>query len=142
MVSTKRPPAWLFGLMGAVVVAGFAYGTYTMWSNDIALSERGQRASARVVDTVRRDEVEFRTPDGRQFRSLIGQRVSGPEPALDEQIEIVYDPADPSSDVDDVRATNDRTVTFVMLGITTAAAVAIPMLTWRLARQSGRRRST
>ncbi|MEV0675150.1 DUF3592 domain-containing protein [Actinosynnema sp. NPDC050436] len=142
LVSKKRPPAWLFGLVGAVVIAGFAYATFTMWRNDVALSERGQQTSARVVDTGKRDEVEFRTADGEQVHALIGQRLSGPQLAVGEQVEIVYDPADPTSDVDDVRARDDHSVTFLMFGVTLAAALSIPVVTWRLARSSSRRRST
>ncbi|MGW0519947.1 DUF3592 domain-containing protein [Crossiella sp. NPDC003009] len=135
-LSSRRPPAWLFGLVGAIVIGGFAWAAYQVWSNDQALAERGQRAMAKVVDTNKRDEVEFRTQDGRQVRALIGQRLSGSAVAVGEEIEIVYDPADPTSDVDDARATGDRSFAYLMSAITIFAAAAISAVTWHLARMS------
>ncbi|MEU4806254.1 DUF3592 domain-containing protein [Actinosynnema sp. NPDC023587] len=136
--SRRRPSAWFFGLMGVAVIIGFAIGTYAVWSNDSALAERGRKATARVVDTHKNDEVEFRTPDGTPVRAAIGPSITGPEVRVGEEIEIIYDPADPSSDVEDARAPDDRSFAYLLLGITVLAVVGVPLATLRLARTSGR----
>lgn len=139
LLGVRRPPAWLFALIGVVVVGGFAFITFKIWSNDNALTDRGQQAQARVVavDQGRagRTRVEFQTGDRQQVQALIGQGDSGPDLKVGDDVRIVYDPQDPAADVRDVRVEANHTLAYLTLGITIVGAIAVPLVVWRLRRE-------
>lgn len=128
----RRIPVWLFAVLGVVVVTGFGVMTFSVWRNDNALSERGEQAVARVVEVSSgrnsRVHVEFRTGDGRQVRSMIGQgdEAPGPRATVGEEIPIVYDPRAPTDDVRDARAPDNHTVAYLLLAVTVFGAIAVP----------------
>jgi hypothetical protein len=91
----------LYALAGLAVTTVFAVMSYQAWHQDAVLSDRGQPASARVVTVRKSVQVEFRTADGRLVKAFLGEgdEGPGPRPAVGDQIPIVYDPQDPTSDV-------------------------------------------
>jgi hypothetical protein len=143
---TRRlPPLGLFVGLGVVVVLGFAVATFSVWRNDIALSERGVETSARVaavtdgkIDRVR---VEFSTPDGRRIEALIGQgdEASDPRPRVGDTVPIIYDPEKPTDDVRDVRVPPNHRSAYMLLGTTVFGAIGVPLASWHLAREHRRR---
>ncbi len=142
----RRPPAPLFAALGLVVVLGFAYATWTVWSNDRALQSRGENATATVVEVGtgrgRRIHVQFHTPDGRLVRAQVGQgdEPPGPRPAVGEQVPIVYDPHKPESAVRDTRAPENHTIAYLLAGTTLFGAIGIPLATVGLVRANRRGR--
>jgi hypothetical protein len=138
-----RPPPLLFGAVGLVVIAVFAVVTFQVWSNDDALRERGQQAPARVVSVHKRVAVEFRTADGRQVRSQIGQgdEAPGPRAEVGDELTIVYDPLHPEDDLRDARAPDNHKIAYLTLGITILAALAVPAATWAAVRARRRERT-
>ena len=145
LVRTKPtlPQVWLYVLFGAIVVPGFAFMTYQVWSNDVALRDRGQEASAVVTQAGKRVHVEFTTRDGRRLEALVGQGDEAPgAPAQSgDEIPIVYDPQDPTADVRDARAPENHRVAYLLLGATVFGAVGMPLAAWHLAREHRRRRA-
>ena len=141
---SRRPPAPLFAGLGLVVVLGFAYATWSVWTNDRALERRGETATARVVDVgdgrQRRIEVEFRTADGRQVRTLVGQdnEPPDPRPRAGDEITVVYDPQRPESEVGDVRAPDQHRTAYLLAGATLFGAIGIPVATVALVRANRR----
>jgi hypothetical protein len=128
LFGSRRPlPAGLFAAMGAIVVAGFAVATYQTWSNDNALRDRGQQTTARVVNV----------SAGKNSR-VEGDEAPGPRAKVGDEIPIVYDPRDPTSDVRDARASDNHTVASLSLAATILAAVAVPIATWALIRAKRR----
>ena len=142
LLRVRRPPAWLFALMGIVVVGGFAFMTVRIWTNDNALAERGQQASARViaVDQGRagRTRVEFTTAEGQRVQSLVGQGDEGPDLQLGNDVQVVYDPQEPTADVRDVRVEDNHTLAYLTLTATVLGAVAVPFALWRMRRDRAR----
>jgi hypothetical protein len=142
------PPVWLFVLLGAIVVPGFAFATFQVWSNDIALRDRGQDASAVVVrvgsGSRSRVHVEFTTQDGRRVETLVGQgdEAPGPRAQPGDEIPIRYDPQNPTSEVRDTRAPENHHLAYLLLGTTVFGAVGMPLAAWHLAREHRRRRMT
>lgn len=140
----KRPPAALFTAVGAVVVLGFGYAAWTVWSNDRALETRGERTNARVVEvgTGKRQRigVEFRTADGRSVRTLVGQgdEAPGPPAAVGDEIPIVYDPQAPESEVGDTRASPNHQTAYLLTGAAAFGAVGVPVATIALVRRNRR----
>jgi hypothetical protein len=140
----RHPPAPLFAALGVVVTIGFAIATYQVWRNDNALRDRGQPAAARVVEVnrgkVSRVHVEFRTADGRRVQALVGQgdEAPGPRANVGDEIPIVYDPRQPTSDVRDARAEENHRSAYLLLGFTLLGAVEVPLATWGLVREKRR----
>ncbi|AVT39176.1 DUF3592 domain-containing protein [Plantactinospora sp. BB1] len=143
--TVRRPPAKLFVAMGVVVVCGFAVATWQVWTNDNALRDRGRQVTARVtgVDLGKKSrvEVEFRTSDGRQVRSLVGQgdEAPGPRVQVGDEIPIVYDPRHPDHDVRDARAPENHRIAYMLLGTTLFGLVGVPLATLRLLREERRK---
>ncbi|HEU5472940.1 MAG TPA: DUF3592 domain-containing protein [Actinophytocola sp.] len=144
---SSRPSPVLFAALGAVVISVLVVATWQVWSNDNALSERGQQASGRVVKVTTgknsRVHVEFRTADGRQVRSTIGQgdEAPGPRAKAGDLVAIIYDPLHPEDDLRDARAPENHKVASLLLGATVLAVVAIPAATWAGIRARRRERS-
>jgi hypothetical protein len=144
MLTRKRPPTALFAVLGVVVVFGFAYATWTVWSNDRALETRGEKTNARVVEVgagkARRIEVEFRAAAGRPVRALVGQgdEAPGPRPVVGDEIPIIYDPQAPESDVRDSRAPVNHQIAYLLAGATVFGAIGVPVATVALARANRR----
>lgn len=139
----RLPPVWLFVVLGAIVVPGFGFATCQVWSNDVALRDRGQGASA-VVTTrsgKSRLHVEYTTRDGRRVGALVGQgdEAPGERARPGETIPIVYDPEHPTADVRDARSPENHRIAYLLLGVTVAAAVAVPLAARQLARAHRRR---
>ena len=132
MDHSRRPSPVLFAVLGAVVVAGFAFMTWRIWSNDLALQSRGQETTARVTEVtsgkIERVHVAFTTQDGREVEALVGQGDEAPGPRVKpgDEIPIVYDPRHPTADVRDTRAPENHTVGYLMLGATAVGAVGVP----------------
>ncbi|GAA3390525.1 DUF3592 domain-containing protein [Cryptosporangium minutisporangium] len=140
---TKRPPTPLFATLGLVVVLGFAYAAWTVWSNDRALEDRGQEATARVVEVTekkQRIEVEFRTADGRTVRTKVGQgdEAPGPAPSAGDEIPVVYDPENPESEVRDARAPVNYRMAYTLAGTAVVGAIGTTVATIALARTNRR----
>ena len=140
------PPTWLFVTLGVFVVSGFAFATFQVWSNDLALRDRGRETVARVVEVgtckTSRVNVTFTTEDGRQVEALVGQgdEAPGDRVKVGEEIPIVYDPEHPTADVRDSRAPENHSTAYLLLGVTAFAAVTLPVAAWHLARERRRRK--
>lgn len=144
MGHSRRPSPLLFAVLGTVVVLGFAFMTWRIWSNDLALQSRGQETTARVTEIttgkVERVHVVFTTRDGREVEALIGQgdEAPGPRVARGDEIPIVYDPQNPTTDVRDTRAPDNHTIGYLVLGTTTVGAVAVAFAVRALVRERRR----
>jgi len=144
MGHSRRPSPLLFAVVGTVVVLGFAFMTWRIWSNDLALQSRGKETTARVTEVttgkVERVHVVFATEDGREVEALVGQGDEAPGPRVrpGDEIPVVYDPRHPTADVRDTRAPENHTVAHLMLGVTVVGAVGVASAVWALLR--GRRR--
>jgi len=124
--------------LGTLVATGFVIAAIQIWSHDNALADRGLRTTAVVVGVHEgrdlRSTVVFQTTDGREVRSRIGQGDEGPDLKVGEEIQIVYDPQDPTADVNDVRASSNHVFAFLMLGMAALLAVGTVHSTRKAAR--------
>jgi hypothetical protein len=119
-------PAWVAAVLGTLVAVGFVTAAIRIWNNNNALADRGLRTTAVVVGAHEgrdlRSTVVFRTTDGREVRSRIGQGDEGPDLKVGDEIQVVYDPQDPTADVNDVRASSNHVFAFLALGIAVVCA--------------------
>jgi hypothetical protein len=140
----RLPPVPLFIGIAIVALGGFAFATYQVWANDLALADRGQQTTARVTEVGReRITVAFRTADGREVETLVGQgdEAPGPLPAPGDELPIVYDPQRPTSEVRDTRAPENHKVGWLLLATTVAGTIGVCFATPALIR-ARRRQAT
>ena len=139
------PPVWLYVTLGVIVMLGFAFATFQVWTNDNALRDRGRLTSARVVKVstgkTSRVHVEFTTEQGRRVEALIGQgdEAPGARVRVGDEIPIVYDPQSPADGVRDARAPENHKFAYLLLGVTIVGAVALPFTSRGLHREHRRR---
>ncbi|MEU4690304.1 DUF3592 domain-containing protein [Actinoplanes sp. NPDC023714] len=142
MGSRRLPPVWLFLSLGIVVTGVFAWTTFQIFRNDLALRDRGVETSAQVTDVGSKGRVTvvFTTADGRRVETLIGQGDAVQGTRVGETVPIVYDPSRPADEVRDTRVPENHGIAYFTLGATIFGAVGVPLAAWHLARTRRRER--
>jgi hypothetical protein len=120
-------------LLGVVAVAA-AVGAVACWTDAVALRDHGIRAEALVLQVHGGKNsyvvLEFATRDGRDVTAEVGNYSWRPTPRSGDTATILYDPADPTGNVADVRTGPDFLAAW-LLGAGAVIAAVVSVLTFQ-----------